>query len=270
MPPGGSVALIGGRYELVAERGGDQDVVEWEGFDAALERQVRVRLLRQELLDDPLAVERFWSSAREQARGSTRTGERILDGGTDPETGRVYVVCEWSAEPPPTRPRRSMPEAVPLPRRFSFKPGRPALIALILAAGVACVLVLRSGVQGWLAWVNEPLGQVNRSFALPPPTTPRPAPTVAATQPAATARPTTAAVAPTPKASPTPDGVARRVVNTDGIGVALRASPGGDRLPGKGYDEGATVMAFETVGQWTRIRGSDGREGWVLSVTLAP
>jgi SH3-like domain-containing protein len=52
--------------------------------------------------------------------------------------------------------------------------------------------------------------------------------------------------------------------------VALRATPGGDRLPGKGYDEGVTVTAFERSGEWTRIRGSDGREGWVLSVTLAP
>jgi SH3-like domain-containing protein len=59
-------------------------------------------------------------------------------------------------------------------------------------------------------------------------------------------------------------------VNTDGRGVALRLSPGGDRQPGKGYDEGATVTAFESSGQWTRIRGSDGREGWVLSVTLGP
>jgi hypothetical protein len=59
-------------------------------------------------------------------------------------------------------------------------------------------------------------------------------------------------------------------VNTDGRGVALRAAAGGDRLPGKGYDEGATVQAFEQSGAWTHIRGSDGREGWVLSVTLAP
>jgi SH3-like domain-containing protein len=60
------------------------------------------------------------------------------------------------------------------------------------------------------------------------------------------------------------------VVNTDGRGVALRAAPGGDRLPAKGYDEGATVQALEQNGEWTRIRGSDGREGWVLTVTLAP
>ena len=51
----------------------------------------------------------------------------------------------------------------------------------------------------------------------------------------------------------------------------LRAcDAGGDRLPGKGYDEGATVQAFEQSAEWTRIRGTDGREGWVLTVTLAP
>jgi len=264
--PGGSVALIGGRYELVAERGGDQEVVEWEGFDAALERRVRVRLLRQELVDDPQAVERFWTNARAQARATTRTGERVLDGGTDPETGRVYVVREWSADTP-IRPQREEPPATPR----SWRLGRPALLAVVLVAAVACVLVLSSGVRGWLAWVNEPLGQVNRTFALPPASTPRPAPTVAPTQaaPAATAKP---AVVPTPRATPTSAaaGVPRRVVNTDGRGVALRGTPGGDRLPGKGYDEGATVMAFETVGEWTRIKGGDGREGWVLSVTLAP
>jgi SH3-like domain-containing protein len=71
-------------------------------------------------------------------------------------------------------------------------------------------------------------------------------------------------------ATPVLDGQTRRVVNTDGRGVALRATPGGDRLPAKGYDEGATVQALEQNGEWTRIRGSDGREGWVLTVTLAP
>jgi len=85
---------------------------------------------------------------------------------------------------------------------------------------------------------------------------------------ARTAPPATAV--PTPAVTATPAGQARRVVNTDGQGVALRATAGGDRLPGKGYDEGATVQALEQDGAWTRIRGADGREGWVLSVTLAP
>jgi hypothetical protein len=60
------------------------------------------------------------------------------------------------------------------------------------------------------------------------------------------------------------------VASTDGQGVALRASPGGERLPGKGYDEGAVLTLLEQRGQWAHIRGDDGREGWVLAVTLVP
>ena len=52
--------------------------------------------------------------------------------------------------------------------------------------------------------------------------------------------------------------------------MALRASPDGDRLPGKGYDEGAVLTVLERQGAWTHIRGDDGREGWVPTVTLAP
>jgi SH3-like domain-containing protein len=82
--------------------------------------------------------------------------------------------------------------------------------------------------------------------------TPRPAPTA-------------------PKSTPVPlGGAQRRVANTDGQGVALRDTPGGARLPAKGYDEGTVVMVLEQQGAWTHIRGQDGREGWVLSVTLAP
>ena len=62
----------------------------------------------------------------------------------------------------------------------------------------------------------------------------------------------------------------RRVTNTDGQGVALRDAPGGARQPAKGYDEGEVVTILEQQGTWTHIRGRDGRDGWVLSVTLAP
>ena len=53
-------------------------------------------------------------------------------------------------------------------------------------------------------------------------------------------------------------------------GLPFARRPAAIGLPGKGYDEGATVSAFERSGEWTHIRGGDGREGWVLSVTLAP
>ena len=76
-----------------------------------------------------------------------------------------------------------------------------------------------------------------------------------------------------PAASPSPPagpqaGERRRVANTDGIGVALRDGPDGQRLPGRGYGEGDVVTLLEERGRWARIRGDDGREGWVLAVTL--
>jgi SH3-like domain-containing protein len=141
------------------------------------------------------------------------------------------------------------------------------LLGVVIVAVIA-VSAFALAADGWLAWVNTPLGQVSRSV-LPSPVAVQP--TVA---PSAQLTATPSAPAATPRATtapPTPSsGVARRIVNTDGRGVALRSSPGGDRLPAKGYDEGVTVTAFESSGEWTRIRGSDGREGWVLSVTLAP
>jgi hypothetical protein len=68
--------------------------------------------------------------------------------------------------------------------------------------------------------------------------------------------------------TPTPSGERVQITNTDGIGVALRDSPGGQRLTGKGYDEGVTVAVLERRGEWAHIRGDDGREGWVLAVTV--
>lgn len=282
------VALIAGRYELVSELGAahEEEVLEWEGFDRALERAVVVRFLRPDLVDDPVAVERFWDAARASARASTLTGERVLDGGTDAETGRVFLIREWSAGPS----TREADHAVALRARRASgagssraSPRRLAMLggALVLV-GALSVWALQSGVERWLAWVNAPLGQVSGAFVLPPviqapavgkvdqaaTATAAPLPT-----PAAGVTPARATVAATPRATPTPGlgaGVTRRIVNTDGRGVALRAAPGGDRLPAKGYDEGATVTAFESVGEWTHIRGSDGREGWVLTVTLAP
>ena len=142
-----------------------------------------------------------------------------------------------------------------------------AIALLIVGAGI------KPGVERWLAWVNEPAGPVGAGLNLAPAAAVAPA---NGAQPgrssgsAATAGPAPTG-APTPAPSPTPvKGEPRKIANTDGRGVALRGAPGGDRLPGKGYDEGATVEAFEQNGEWTRIRGSDGREGWVLSVTLAP
>jgi hypothetical protein len=95
--------------------------------------------------------------------------------------------------------------------------------------------------------------------------------TAAATS-APAAAPTSAPAPTHPAATATASiaGQRRKIANTDGQGVALRASPGGDRLPGHGYDEGDTVTLLDQSGQWAHIRGDDGREGWVLAVTLVP
>jgi hypothetical protein len=152
-------------------------------------------------------------------------------------------------------------------------------------------------VSAWLDWIDEPLRQPPDLHLVRPPVT---GPVTRQTQAQATTLPPTlapaTAVRPTSTSAPQPTatpaavlsratprpastaaatavpltGQQRRVANTDGQGVALRDGPGGGRLPAKGYDEGEVVTVLEQQGTWTRIRGQDGREGWVLSVTLSP
>jgi hypothetical protein len=277
-----TVALIATRYELVRELRVETETVDWEAFDTALDRRVVVQLLRPELAHDPLATERFWQAARAAARRPAAVGERVLDAGTDPDTDQRFVVREWPVlpagatvgQPNPPRPAAittllRRPAIAGKFRHFEASPRWLVIsgVIVVLALGVA---VLRPAVEGWLAWVNTPFVRQDRSLGLAPPVA---APTTVASNARPAPQPTTVPTpVPTRAATATAvvEGQTRRVVNTDGRGVALRATPGGDRLPGKGYDEGATVQAFEQSGEFTRIRGADGREGWVLSVTLAP
>src|SRR6266567_3846766 len=90
-----SVALIAARYELVRELRRDVETIDWEAFDTALDRRVVIQLLRPELVQDPLAGDRFWQAARDAARRTATAGERVLDAGTDPETDQRFVVREW-------------------------------------------------------------------------------------------------------------------------------------------------------------------------------
>src|SRR5713101_113048 len=92
-----SVALVAARYELVRELRVDSETVDWEAFDTALDRRVVVQLLRPELAHDTTATERFWQLARAGARRTATDGDRVLNGGTDPDTGQGFVVREWPA-----------------------------------------------------------------------------------------------------------------------------------------------------------------------------
>ena len=170
---------------------------------------------------------------------------------------------------------------------------RWAILALAVLALTLAGLAFGAGVSAWLAWINEPVVQSRSAFSLafPAPaqvpsvgaqageSTPTPIgapPTVAAATrpgpPTPAALAATATVPPARTATTTALALAgrRRIINTDGQGVALRASPGGARLRGKGYDEGIIVNVLERSGAWSHIRGDDGRDGWIPTVTLAP
>ena len=75
-----SVALIAARYELVRKLRADTETIDWEAFDTALDRRVVVQLL---LLQDPLAIERFWHE---------QSGEWTHIRGSDGRAGWVLTV----------------------------------------------------------------------------------------------------------------------------------------------------------------------------------
>ena len=77
-----------------------------------------------------------------------------------------------------------------------------------------------------------------------------------------------AAASPSPR-SDTP--VRARIANTDGQGVALRASPRDDDRTPRGFLEGDAVTVLERSGSdWARVRGDNGQEGWVPTRYLGP
>lgn len=258
-----AVALIATRYELIRELHSDGDSLYWEAFDSALDRPVLLQLLRPELAHDPAATTRFEAYRRAAARGPARAGDRILDGGADPESRQLFIVREWPARAWAPRRDRGVLRWLDLDDM-----PRWLLVAVTAVSLLVLGAALKPAVEGWLGWINQPATAADPAVSLARAAV-VPAPTGAATAAPASAGPATPAP-PTVAPTATPVGEPRKIVNTGGRGVALHAAPGGDRLPAKGYDEGATVQAFESSGEWTRIRGSDGREGWVLSATLAP
>jgi hypothetical protein len=261
--------LIADRYELLREVSRAPDATYWQAADTLLDRHVMLEVLRPELADDAAAVERFRQSLRVTARAGSSPHGRLLDGGTTDDDQRLpFAVFEWSDE--------SLSDVAPQPVELApparrSKPRRAAsrnwalpilLTAVPLAVGIILVsrLLSTSGPSvGTVFAVPAGTIQVGNPIAAQPAPLATPTPVRAAgATPAASVRP----------ASPTPAGERVTVTNTDGIGVALRDAPGGNRLPAKGYDEGETVTVLERRGEWTHIRGDDGREGWVLSVTV--
>jgi hypothetical protein len=281
--------LIADRYELLREVSRAEDATYWQATDTRLDRNVMLELMRTELADDPGAIERFRDSLRVSARGGRGPYGRLLDGGTDRDRRVPFAVFEWVDTAPQlqvaqaqAQRARPVPVAVaaPPPQRRA-QAGRSAkepkgsrnwalpvvLTCVPLAVGIIAVSRVLSTPSPPVANVFAvPTGTVQVGNPVVTPPTPVVAPTATTVRAvAATTAPTPRAVTPTPLAG---SGERIQVANTDGIGVALRDGPGGQRLPGKGYDEGATVTVLERQGDWAHIRGDDGREGWVLAVTV--
>jgi len=278
----GSGAFVSGRYQLQRKLDDADNATTWEANDTALERRVLVKLLRADLTGDPAAVEGFRRAARAAAQAASAFGSRVLDAGDDQTTDVPFVVFEWREESPDTMEERPDHQAQATAHRLQAiaigsvpPPGRvprsvERLVLLLLAVPVVVgALVINN-------WVGQPTSVGPQLFSLPAvPAAATPAPsTVALSRQSSVAgtktpQPRTTVTNPPPTPTPAPESLERRrIANTDGIGVALRASPGGERLAAKGYDEGVTVTLLEQRGAWAHIRGDDGREGWVLAVTL--
>lgn len=78
--------------------------------------------------------------------------------------------------------------------------------------------------------------------------------TASASQPTEPPAPTSQAVAP---------GESVRISGTDGRGVLLRTSPQDAYVTTRGLIEGWEVVVLEWSGDWARVRGPNGQEGWV-------
>jgi hypothetical protein len=260
------MALLGvrlaSRYELLRDVFDDGETQLWEARDTVLDRGVMVKVLHPSLVADAAAVERFTTSARTVARADAQPGRRVLDAGRDEERSLPFVVFESPDALANERDERVPIHVTPRERVATGRSvnQRVMLLALLVPV-VAGAFLLRGFLE--LPSPSIPIG--NSSLVLPTAAVAQPSPAPTPGPPTVTARPaqTQPQVTPTPAST-----VRRRVVNTDGIGVALRDGPNGQRLPGKGYDEGATVTVLEQDGAWTHIRGDDGREGWILTVTL--
>jgi hypothetical protein len=284
---------------LLRNLGVEGRAVVWEAHDITLDRRVRVKLLRADLGGDARAIEHFRDEVRAAARGGTAdTDARVLDAGDDQSLKLPFVVFEWldqladqaddnrSTEPewlaaPPARakiapvtPARA--KIAQVERSGGGSPGRLAqrlvLLLVLIPIAVGAFLV-RNFLQQPAPVPNAVFSLTSGTSVATPGASTVPASRAAAPVAAQPTSPPPTAVPATPRPTLTPapaSGQRRRIANTDGQGVALRATAGGDKLPGKGYDEGVTVTLLEVQGDYAHIRGDDGREGWVLAVTLVP
>ena len=70
--------VLANRYELIRKIGSGGMAVVYQAYDTALDRQVAVKLLRDEYVDDPDFIRRFQKEAQAVARLSHQNIVNIL------------------------------------------------------------------------------------------------------------------------------------------------------------------------------------------------
>lgn len=105
-------AMIGARYRLVSRIAGGGMGEVWQADDTVLERTVAIKVLRQELADDPTFLARFRDEARHTAALSHPGIAAVHDYGETEDDGRVvaWMVMEYvEGEPLSRRIKRDGP-----------------------------------------------------------------------------------------------------------------------------------------------------------------
>ncbi len=85
--------MLANRYELIRKIGSGGMAVVYQAYDTSLDRQVAIKLLREEYADDPDFIRRFQKEAKAVARLSHQNIVNIYDFGES--DGVTYLVMEY-------------------------------------------------------------------------------------------------------------------------------------------------------------------------------
>ena len=85
--------ILAGRYELIQKIGTGGMAVVYQAYDTALDRQVAVKVLRDEYIDNPDFIRQFQREAKAVAKLSHQNIVNIYDFGTS--DGWMYLVMEY-------------------------------------------------------------------------------------------------------------------------------------------------------------------------------
>lgn len=85
--------MLANRYELIRKIGGGGMAVVYLAYDTSLDRQVAIKLLREEYVDDPDFIRQFQKEAKAVARLSHQNIVNIYDFGES--DGVTYLVMEY-------------------------------------------------------------------------------------------------------------------------------------------------------------------------------